>query len=74
MLNPKSKPKTNKKNQLIISLSHTLAHLAGRRLHHAVVRAHYASIWLGNRGLSIDGGWLGLGRRWGKCQERLGST
>lgn len=51
-----------------------LTHLAGGRLHHAVVRAHDASIWLGNRGLSIDGGWLGLGGCWGKCQERLGST
>lgn len=53
---------------------YTLTHLAGRRLHHAVVGAHHASVWLGNRGLSIDGGGLGLGGRWGQCQERLAST
>lgn len=39
-----------------------------------MVGAHYASIGLGNRGLSVDVGWLGLGRRWGECQEGLGST
>lgn len=73
MLNPKSKSKNEHEKQ-VISLSCKWTHLAGRRLHHAVVRAHYASIWLGNRWLSVDGGWLGLGRRWGKSQERLGST
>lgn len=51
----------------------TLQYLAGRRLHHAVVGAHDASVWLGDRGLSIDGG-LGLGRCGGQCQKRLAST
>lgn len=39
-----------------------------------MVGAHYASIGLGNRGLSVDVGGLRLGRRWGECQEGLGST
>lgn len=39
-----------------------------------MVGAHYASIGLGNSGLSVDVGWLRLGGRWGECQEGLGST
>lgn len=37
-------------------------HLAGGRLHHAVVGTHYASVWLGDRGLSVDVWGLGLWR------------
>lgn len=36
-------------------------HLAGGRLHHVVAGAHDASVWLGDRGLSVDVGGLGLG-------------
>lgn len=39
-----------------------------------MVRAHHASVRLGNRGLSTDAGGLGLGRRRGQRQERLGPS
>lgn len=73
MLNPKSKNQDQRSRKQRVNQSHTSAHLAGGGLHHAVVGAHYASVRLGNRGLSVDGG-LGLGGRGRERQEGLGST
>lgn len=49
-------------------------HLARGGLHHVVGGTHDASVGLGDRGLPVDVG--GLGLRWsgGQCQERLAST
>lgn len=45
-----------------VTCAHTQTHnLAGGRLHHVVAGAHDASVWLGDRGLSVDVGGLGLG-------------
>lgn len=49
-------------------------YLAGGRLHHVVVGAHDAPVWLGNWGLSVDAGRLGLGRGGGQRQEGLTSS
>ncbi len=39
-----------------------------------MVGAHDASVWLGDRGLSVDVGGLGLGRSGRQRQEGLAST
>lgn len=56
------------------SLTSALLYLAGRWLHHVVVGAHDASVRLGDWGLSVDAGGLGLGGRGGQRQEGLAST
>lgn len=71
--------RTLKTNKTIITLiweshTHTLQYLAGGRLHHAVVGAHDASVWIGDRGLSVDVGGLHLGRSGRQRQEGLTST
>lgn len=60
-----------KTSMYMCAKSHTLQYLAGGRLHHVVVGAHDASIWLGDRRLSVDVGGLGLGRSGRQRQEGL---